>query len=249
MDPIFTLVPINTLISQLSINPHTWINNEQNLYNYAYQLTVHGLELYNELPIKLRNRIDNKFSGLKFAQLNFRSNYINQYPTAYDFIQNYYLFDTNRFVINNFMIDLISRFMLIRKYYNSHTNHDDNLLENINEIKKILKELNKEAAEDEILIDEIIKKIIEKKKSKLIDFYYTESRNTIKKLLKKLMTKKYDMNDTNDDNPLEDIFNEREINTQRYSTKQMIERIQKECNKLNKKYYKYKNKYINLKNN
>ena len=228
MDPIFNLVPIDTLISQLSINPYTWINNEQNLYNYTYQLTVYGLELYNELPIELRNRIDNKFAPLRFAPLKFRSNYINQYPTAYDFIQNYYLFDTNRFVLNNFMIDLISRFMLIRKYYNSYKNKDDNVLENINEIKKILKELNKEPAEDEILIDKIIKKILAKKKAKLIDIYYTESRNTIKKLLKKLMTKK---NDTNDDNPLEDLFNERDINTQRYATKQMIERIQKECNK------------------
>jgi hypothetical protein len=246
MDPIFTLVPINTLISQLSINPHTWINNEQNLYKYTYLLTFHGLELYNQLPIELKNRIDDKFSRLRFAQLKFISNNLYQYPTAYDFIQNYYLFDTNKFVLNNFMIDLISRFMLIRKYYNSYNNEEDNLLENINEIKKILKELNKEPAEDETLIDEIIKKIIEKKKSKLIDFYYTESRNTIKKLLKKLMTKK---NDTSYDNPLEDIFNERDINTHEYATKQMFERVQKECNKLNKKYYKYKNKYINLKNN
>jgi hypothetical protein len=244
MDPIFTLVPVNRLISQISINPFVWINNETDLYKYTYLLTVYGLEFYNQLPLKLKNRIDDKFSRLRF-----RYNLINQYqyPTAYDFIQNYYLYDTNRFELNNFMIDLISRFMLIRKYYNSYNNEEDNLLENINEIKKILKELNKEPSEDETLIDEIIKKIIEKKKSKLIDFYYTESRNTIKKLLKKLMTKKYDMNDTNYNNPTEDIFNERDINTQGYTTKQIIGRIQKECNKLNKKYYKYKNKYINLK--
>jgi hypothetical protein len=215
MDPIFRLVPINTLISQISINPIVWINNEIDLYKYTYLLTVYGLEFYNQLPIELKNRVDDKFSRLRF-----RYNFINQYqyPTAYDFIQKYYLFDTNRFVLNNFMIDLITRFMLIRKYYNSCNNEDDNILENINVIKKILKELNREPSEDETLIDEIIKKILEKKKSKLIDFYYTESRNTITKLLKILMTKKFD-------------------------------KVQKECNKFNKKYYKYKNKYINLKIN
>jgi hypothetical protein len=210
MYPIFTLMPINNFISEISLNPFVWMNNENDLYRYTYLLTVHGLELYNELPLELKNKIDNKFSGLKF-----RLNYINQYqyPTAYDFLNNIYLFDTNKFDLNKFMIDLISRFLLIHKYYNSYKNKDDNILENIDEIKKILKELNKEASEDESLIDEIIAKILEKKKAKLIDFYYTESRKTIKKLLKKIM------------------LNKNDITAESYSAKKFIERVQKECSK------------------
>ncbi len=210
MNPIFTLMPINNFINEISLNPFVWMNNENDLYRYTYLLTVHGLELYNELPLEYKNKIDNKFSGLKF-----RLNYVNQYlyPTPYDFLNNLYLFDTSKFDLNNFMIDLISRFLLIHKYYNSYKNKDDNILENIDEIKKILKELNKEASEDEKLIDEIIKKILEKKKAKLIDFYYTESRKTIKKLLKKIM------------------LNKNDITAENYSVKKFIERVQKECSK------------------
>ena len=216
MNPIFTLMPINNFISEISINPFIWMNNENDLYRYTYLLTVHGLELYNQLPIEYKNKIDNKFSGLRF-----KLNYINQYqyqyqyhyPTSYDFLTNLYLFDTNKFNLNNFMIDLISRFLLIHKYYNSYKNKDDNILENIDEIKKILKELNKEPSEDETLIDEIIAKILEKKKAKLIDFYYTESRKTIKKLLKKL------------------LLNKNDITAESYATRKLIERVEKECSK------------------
>ena len=47
--------------------------------------------------------------------------------------------------------------MLIRKYYNTHKNKNDNILENIDEIEKILEELNEEPSEDKTLIDKIIK--------------------------------------------------------------------------------------------
>jgi hypothetical protein len=107
--------------------------------------------------------------------------------------------------------------MLIRKYYNTYKNEDDNVLENIDEIKKILDELNEEPSEDETLIDKIIKIIKEKKKNKEIDPFYTISAKKIKRLLIKLMNK-----NTSDESIPDDDTTE---------AKYMTNKIKKECNK------------------
>jgi hypothetical protein len=241
MDPIFTLIPLDTFINQITIDPLVWINNEQDLYKYTYLLTIHGMSLYDKLPVEIQNKIDDKFYNLKF-----RTNYINpysQYANTYDFLLNYYNFNTTNFILNNFIIELITRFMLIHKYYNDYNNEDGDILENINEIKKILKEFNVEASQDKDLIDRIIKRIKDKKKRKDIDDLFPISEETIKRLLKKIMNKR----NNSDGAGIDDSLSESSL-LDSPEAKNIFKLIRKECCNYKKKYYKYKNKYMFIKN-